>query len=326
MLKEYLKSKVSVIGLFVFWVLFVWGWFFFNDLDMKALVYPFTMTGISGVIFLIVGYRRTKVKHDRIKEISDFIDVAGHLPEPAGVTESDLTELIGRLDDVFSEKVSEFNNRTKDTDDYYTMWVHQIKTPISAMKLKLDTMDTEEAAALKSQLLRIEQYVEMVLIYRRLESSDSDYMFREVELDNVVKEAVRKFRTEFINKHLSIKYEVEPRKIMSDEKWLAFVIEQLLSNSLKYTNHGYIRIFVDENDELVVEDSGIGILEEDIPRIFEKGYTGYNGRLDKRASGIGLYLCKRICDNLGYKISVSSKVGEGTSVRISLTRPDRIFE
>ena len=307
MLKEYLKSKAAVIGLFAFWALFIGGWFFFNSLDMNALTYPFCMTGIVGVIFLIVGYRRTKAKHDQIRMISDFVDVAGHLPEPSDVTERDLTDLIERLDGVFSERVSSFNNRTKDTDDYYTMWVHQIKTPISAMKLKLDSMDTDEAAVIKSQLLRIEQYVEMVLIYRRLESSESDY------------------RTEFINKHLTLRYEVEPLKIMTDEKWLTFVIEQLLSNSLKYTNKGYIRLSVDDGC-LVIEDSGIGILEEDIPRIFDKGYTGYNGRLDKCASGIGLYLCKRICDNLGYKISVSSKVGEGTSVRISLARPDRTFE
>ena len=325
MLKEYLKSKAAVIGLFAFWALFIGGWFFFNSLDMNALTYPFCMTGIVGVIFLIVGYRRTKAKHDQIRMISDFVDVAGHLPEPSDVTERDLTDLIERLDGVFSERVSSFNNRTKDTDDYYTMWVHQIKTPISAMKLKLDSMDTDEAAVIKSQLLRIEQYVEMVLIYRRLESSESDYRFKEAELDEIVREAVRKFRTEFINKHLTLRYEVEPLKIMTDEKWLTFVIEQLLSNSLKYTNKGYIRLSVDDGC-LVIEDSGIGILEEDIPRIFDKGYTGYNGRLDKCASGIGLYLCKRICDNLGYKISVSSKVGEGTSVRISLTRPDRTFE
>ena len=326
MLVEFLKRKASAIGLFILFSLFVGGWFFFNDLDMNALGYPLVTTVIVGICLLIVSYRKTLSKHKQLTGLVDFVNVTDELPEASTIIEQDLTELIGRLDRVYQTTLTDFNDHTKATDDYYTMWVHQIKTPIAAMKLKLDKMDSEDAAALKSQLLRIEQYAEMVLIYRRLEFTETDYRFAEVELDDIVKEAVRKFRTEFINKHINLRYEIEPMTILTDEKWLTFVIEQLLSNSLKYTGKGYIRIYVDDLGRLSVEDSGIGIMEEDIPRIFEKGFTGRNGRMDKRASGIGLYLCKRICDNLSSEITVESKLGVGSTVRVSLNRPDRVYE
>ena len=206
--------------------------------------------------------------------------------------------------------------------DYYTTWVHQIKTPIASMRLTLQSEDSAAARQLFEELQRIEAYVEMVLAFLRLDSDSKDYVFCECDLDTVIREAVKKFAVQFIRKKIELRYEPANVKVLTDEKWLSFVVEQILSNSRKYTDSGSISIFVEEPLTLCIKDTGIGIAQEDLPRVFEKSYTGYNGRSDKKASGIGLYLCRRICTNLGHTIDIESYPGKGTSVRIRLEHTD----
>lgn len=179
------------------------------------------------------------------------------------------------------------------------------------MKLSLQGEDSALSRRLSADLFRIEQYVDMVLVYLRLDSEYTDYVFKECNMDEVIKNSVKKFASEFIGRKLSLEYEPADVTVVSDSKWLGFVIGQIISNSLKYTETGGIKIYFEEPKMLVIEDTGIGIAEEDLPRIFEKGYTGYNGRSDGNASGIGLYLCRRICGNLhiGNKGGVGSRKG-----------------
>ena len=204
--------------------------------------------------------------------------------------------------------------------EYYTVWAHQIKTPIASMRLQLQSEDTDVARRLNGDLNRIEEYVGMVLTFLRLDSDSTDYVIKEIDLDKVIKPVIRKFARDFISKKLSMDYETLETKVLSDEKWLSFVIEQVISNAVKYTKTGGIRIYMKEAGILCIEDTGIGISAEDLPRVFENGYTGFNGREDKRASGIGLYLCKRVCDNLGHKISAESAQGVGTKIMIDLNQ------
>ncbi|MFR2965264.1 MAG: sensor histidine kinase [Anaerovoracaceae bacterium] len=156
----------------------------------------------------------------------------------------------------------------------------------------LQKEDTEFSRKMSPELFRIEQYVEMVLTFLRLDSDTTDYVIKEYSLDDIVSQAVRKFSGDFINRKLTLEYKPLKAKVITDEKWLSFVIEQVLSNALKYTVNGKISISMEEPKTLCISDTGIGIAAEDLPRIFEKGYSGYNGRVNKRASGIGLYLCK----------------------------------
>ena len=160
----------------------------------------------------------------------------------------------------------------------------------------------------------------MVLTFLRLNSESTDYVIKEYDLDKIVKQAVKKFSTEFIGRKLSLVYEPLNTTVITDEKWLSFVMEQVLSNALKYTPAGSITITLEKEKTLRIRDTGIGIAPEDLPRIFENGYTGYNGRTDKKASGIGLYLCKRICSNLGHTITARSMVDVGTTIDIELAR------
>jgi hypothetical protein len=202
--------------------------------------------------------------------------------------------------------------------EYYTVWAHQIKTPIASMRLHLQNEDSALSRKLISDLHRIEQYVEMVLTFLRLNAKSTDYLIKELDLDTIVKKEIKKFSTDFIDRKLSLVYKPLHTTVISDEKWLSFVIEQIISNALKYTSSGAITISLEKEKTLRIQDTGMGIAPEDLPRIFENGYTGHNGRKDQKSSGIGLYLCHRICANLGHTITVQSTVGVGTAVDINL--------
>ena len=242
------------------------------------------------------------------------------LPEPEGLEAEAYQELLRELDELRRQVSSDADAREREAVDYYTMWVHQIKTPIAAMGLLLQGDDTERGRELRSELFRIEQYVELVLSYLRLGSDASDYVIREQELDAILRQAVRKYAPLFIRGKMSLELSPTGLRVLTDEKWLQLVVEQVLSNAVKYAPGGQVRIYA-RDTRLIVEDTGVGIAREDLPRIFERGFTGCNGRMDKRATGIGLYLCREICRRLGHTITAESEVGRGTRIIIGLDRP-----
>ena len=224
-----------------------------------------------------------------------------------------MIEVLGRqLEKVQSESLTE----RQDMIDYYTAWVHQIKTPIAVMRLKLSE-DTPEHHALRVELTRIEQYAEMALQYIRIGSGTNDLVIRECKLDDLIKASVRKLAPQFVEKKLKLTYDPIQEIVITDEKWFSCIMDQLLSNAVKYTNQGGITIEL-ENGFLKVSDTGMGIASEDLPRIFEKGYTGINGRMSQHSSGLGLYLAKKASDLLTITLKAESKVGEGSSFVLDL--------
>ena len=268
----------------------------------------------------LADLRRFALRHRQLSDALKSICVSDEqLPPPGDLIGEDYTRLIRALGEEKTRAAGAMDLRRREMEDYFTLWAHQIKTPIAAMRLILQTRPENSAGELSQELFRVEQYVEMVLNYLRLDSDSTDFVFKTCDLDGIIRQCVRKYAKQFIRKKISLEYEGTEVQVLTDEKWLCFVIEQLLSNALKYTNTGSIRIFT-QGETLVIEDTGIGIAPEDLPRVFEKGYTGYNGRTDKKATGIGLYLCKRILQKLGNEISISSVVGQGTSVSIDLRR------
>lgn len=293
--------------------------FFLYGLPAGAVLYPALLCLLLGALLIGIDFFRVKQKHKRLAEIKELTAaMITSLPEAEGIEDGDYQAIIGALQTEIADLESSAAYRYRETVEYYTVWVHQIKTPIASMRLTLQNEDTPLARRLSSDLFRIEQYVEMVLAFLRLDSASGDYVFREHSIDAVVKQAVTKFASEFIDRKIRLLYEPTDQTVVTDEKWLSFVIEQILSNALKYTREGSIKISLREPKTLCIEDTGIGIAPEDLPRIFEKGYTGYNGRIDRQASGIGLYLCKRVCRNLGAEIRVASELDKGTTVFIDL--------
>lgn len=306
----YLRSRLGTIILCVC----LFGVFAAADLlfEVETIVlwYPLILGAVLLLVVVAVDYVMFLKKH---KELS-----YGELPTPKSLIEEDYQSIIAKLKEEADMRASSASQDYNNMIEYYTVWAHQIKTPIAAMRLNLQSEDSESARKLMGDLNRIESYVEMVLTFLRLDSDSTDYVIKEHDLDEIIKSSVRKFSREFILKKLTLNYEPVKCKCITDEKWLEFIIEQVISNAVKYTSEGGVRIYMDEPGLLVIEDTGIGISAEDLPRIFENGYTGFNGREDKRASGIGLYLCKRIADNLGHKITAESTPGVGTKMIIDV--------
>ena len=271
-----------------------------------------------------LGYFQFLRRHRELKGLLVQIqEKALPLPPPKGLLEADYQALLQALASERAALALEDRNRLQDMTDYYTLWAHQIKTPIAAMGLLLQE---EPRPELEGELLKIEQYVEMVLGYLRLGSDSTDYVFRNCRLDDLLRQAVRKYARLFILKKISLDFQETGRTVLTDGKWLSFVLEQLLSNAVKYTPPGgLIRVYGD-GDTLVIADNGIGIQPEDLPRVFEKGFTGFNGREDKKSTGIGLYLCRQVLDRLNHGISISSRPGQGTLVRLDLSRTPRLLE
>ena len=270
--------------------------------------------------------RRFALRHRQLSDALKSIRVSDEqLPPPENLIEEDYRQLIRALGEEKQRQASAMDLRMSDMQDYFTLWAHQIKTPIAAMRLILQTKPENSAMEIEGELFRVEQYVEMVLNYLRLDSDSTDFVFRTCALDDIIRQCVRKYAKQFIRKRIRLEYEGTALQVLTDEKWLCFVIEQILSNALKYTAAGSIRIFT-QGETLVIADTGMGIAPEDLPRVFEKGYTGYNGRTDKKATGIGLYLCKRILNRLGHEISISAQVGKGTRVSIDLSREEIVLE
>lgn len=246
------------------------------------------------------------------------------LPAKDNLIEENYQELITILYQYGRQHLDALNVQSKELTEYVTMWAHQIKTPISAMRILLQSGENPENKQLLMELFKVEQYIEMILQYIRLGSMSSDLLLTHYSLDSLVRQAVRKFSKIFISKQIVLNYDELDYNVLTDEKWLVFVIEQVLSNALKYTKKGSISIYMSKETPktLIIEDTGIGIPSEDLPRVFEKGFTGYNGHIDKRSTGFGLFLCQQILKKLSHTITVTSTQGKGTKVSIELDTLD----
>ncbi len=292
------------------------------DIRMEVVWYPLLLCTVIGALFVILGFRRQNQRHREMRQIDPdsgaFPEVLDVLPKPGTQTEADYQELLSRIGQSVREERRVREEERREMDDYYAVWVHQIKAPIAVMKVMLQQSDTQENRELASELFRIEQYADMALSYIRLGAGATDLVIQEYALDGIIRKAVRKYAGQFIRRKLRLVYEGTDQWVLTDAKWLSLMIEQLLSNAVKYTAEGTVTIKVDDRKQLWVTDTGIGISPEDLPRIFEKGYTGYNGRSDRKSTGIGLYLCRKAADKLGHKITVQSEPGKGSSFIIDL--------
>jgi len=323
-LKSYLKKNIKVYILFVVFIAIFFIMFYLYNLPLEALIYTGSFCFLAALVASFsdfVNYRESYKKLIFLEKniLNDLED----LPKSLDIRIDYYHKIIEKLYEELEKLTQE--NRQKNTDmvDYYSMWVHQIKTPIAAMNFLLDNEEIDRKI-LQQELFKIERYVEMVLTYIRLDSISSDYVITKINLDEVVKDSVKKYATIFINKKIKLNYVSHETMVISDKKWLSFAFEQILGNSVKYSSAGGEIIIETCENKLVIEDNGMGIKEEDLPRIFEKGFTGFNGRYEKKSSGLGLYLCKKTLDKLGHHIEISSKVGEGTKIEITFPKEDTL--
>ena len=335
MIKEsifsFLKIRKVLIIIFTGIVVIFGILFYLYDIPFDAIIYGCELSFVWSAVCLFIDfykyYKRHKLLHINREQ---FFDDAEQLPEHVDIIEYDYQELAKELYQAKQELISKNRIAKKELLDYYGMWVHQIKTPIAALDILLQNtermlyqLDEKEmmqkaisVSDMKMELFKIEQYVEMALNYLRVEDISSDLVFKKQELDDMVCQVIRKYAKIFISKKIKMDFKPTKACIVTDEKWFIFVLEQIISNALKYIKKGKISIYMKEKS-LVIEDTGIGIPAEDLPRVFEKGFTGYNGRENKKSTGIGLYLCKNIMDKLQWNITADSEVGRGTKIYLT---------
>ena len=316
LLMQYVKQNLSLIVVFICIFVLQMICYRLYQIPMDCIVYVDILSLLILCVFGIRRFFRMQKTYEQLTKIKDA-DIASVVEYPSFVTkiEEEQYRIIQMLITAQRKQMSLSNEQRQKMMEYYTVWVHQIKTPIASMKLQLQNEDTPFSHNIERDLFRIEQYVDMVLTYLRLDSTSTDYVFKEYDIDEVLRKVIRRLSSEFIAKKLTLYFQPSHMKAVTDEKWISFVFEQVLTNAIKYTNTGSISIY-GVDDGICIEDTGIGIKQEDLPRIFENGYTGYNGRENQRATGIGLYLCKRTCDALNHKITVRSVVDHGTCVKI----------
>ena len=316
--KYYLRSRKLLCSLlFIFYsLLFIFSYLFEDE--RTVLQYVMVRWRLTGWIGLILAF---------VKQYQNF-GHAGLDGESDAYTplEALLTSKIRTLEKDKKELKIQHQEKQSDLLDYYTLWVHQIKTPIAASKLLVQDLQEQMLKnQLEQELFKIDSYTNLVLQYLRLESFHDDLVVEKENIEDLVKEVVKKYALFFIQQGLSLNLHDLNHTVITDKKWFLVILEQVLSNSLKYTKQGSIEIFFQE-DTLYMKDTGLGIQNSDLLRVFERGFSGYNGRLTHQSSGLGLYLSKKIADKLGHELHLHSVVGEGTTVMITFKEKKLLFE
>lgn len=290
--------------------------------DMIYVRYETILVSFSLVCVLLVDGARYRRKRRQMALIQERVELLPReLPEPMDGLTGDYDALVRMLSREHEQLRALTLTQQEEQKEYYTLWIHQIKTPISAMRLILDAQEGEGTSLLRQELFKVDQYADLALKFIKLSDIADDLVVERCDLNEIARAAVKKYSLLFIYSKLKIEIGQLAKDVPCDRMWMGFILEQLLSNSIKYTRSGGVKIYM-KGTALVVEDSGIGIRKEDLPRIFEKGYTGYNGRMDTRASGIGLYLVKRAATALGIHVSVDSELGKGTRVTMQFPAYD----
>lgn len=317
-LKSYLYSRRFFLALLILLLGFILLFAFVFDTYRSLLEYVALLLAFLSFLFIgadawtsFKGYRSQKLQ------------ASAQAQTPL---EKLLQERVEELEYEQKNQLLVEQEKYNDLLDYYTLWVHQVKTPIAASSLLIGGLkDKETKSQLEQELFKIESYVHLVLQYLRLESFHDDLVLKQENLADLVREVVKKYALFFIQQGLSLNLHDLDHTIVTDKKWFLVILEQVLSNSLKYTKEGSIEIYFHEGS-LYIKDTGLGIQNADLLRVFERGFSGYNGRLTQQSSGLGLYLSKKIADQLGHKIAIDSQVGQGTTVSIAFPEKKLVFE
>lgn len=293
--------------------------------NMEGVYYGMGLFTLYFGILGLFDFYKFYHKHNRLMESINSLTLDDMLlPESEDLLEEDYQAVIRKLYGQMRKAFRSTEERNDARNDYYTLWIHQIKTPISALKLLLqrEKQNGHTVTDMEQELFSIEQYADMVLSYLRLDSISNDLDLRECDLNPIIKGLVKKYAVLFINRHISLELSHISTRVLTDEKWIELILEQILSNAVKYTRKGCVRIYMEEKrSALIIEDTGIGIRKEDIRRIFERGFTGFNGRMKEKSSGLGLFLAKEAAKKLGHTLEAESEPGQGS--RFSIVFPKK---
>lgn len=328
-IKEYLIDKRCLILFYFILMSFISAVIYLDPtvkVSMDNLLYINFVSSVFFVIYLIGIYLFQKRYYNIITDIinNQKEDIINSLPEPKTYEQNLYNQLLRNVSNEKDSQIQQLHEEKIENLEFTTSWVHEIKTPIAVSRLIMENSIGKNLYEildnLEDEIDKIDNYVEQALYYSRLDSFSKDYFIKEIDLGKVVKEIVKKHAKTFINKKIRIEIDDSILNVSTDKKWLIFIIDQILSNSLKYTSEGgKIKINFEKYEKekkLIIEDDGIGIRPEDIRRVFDKGFTGHTGRQDYKSTGMGLYLAKKLARKLGHNITIDSVYGEYTKVTI----------
>ena len=318
--KKYLRSRWTALATCALWQAILYIVLFLEDVPADKLWYPMVLSAAVIPAYFLWDFCRIWKKDRTLQEVKQNIDITvENLPETKAVVEQDYQELLNIILSAKQTEAQQQKSKMHELTEFVTLWTHQVKTPLTALTLAVKESGLEEKAEYADRLFEIEQYCDIILQYLRMEGEGTDLLLEEYPVKPMVNQAVKYFARSFIGKGLSVSIDLpEGQKLVTDEKWMVFVIKQVLSNALKYTKEGGITISMPKLDTICIADTGIGISKEDLPRITERGFTGYNGRMDKKATGIGLFLVDTIMKKLGGSVKITSELGVATQVYLTL--------
>ncbi|WP_419725677.1 sensor histidine kinase [Terrisporobacter petrolearius] len=287
------------------------------------------------ITYMLLEYIKYKKYFNNIETILKDLDRKYLLPEVIDdanfMIGEEVNDILKELSRDMHENVKYYKNIQEEYREYIEMWVHEIKTPIASSKLLIENNNNEITRKINIQMDRIENFVEQVLYYSRSDEVGKDYIIKKIELSQVVKNVIKKNQRDFISKRISLQLDDINEIIYSDTKWVEFILNQIVGNAIKYSKGTEDKITIRSKKlgssvVLTVQDNGVGIVEQDINRVFEKGFTGENGRKFGKSTGIGLYLCKKLCVKLGLGLQIDSNINEGTKVSIIFPKTENLVE
>lgn len=322
---EYIKERIPflIINLVLFFIVAIF--MYIANVPKSIIIIVFSIWFLPLVSYIVIELIKSKRYFDSINNVLENLDKKYLLPEvidEANFIEGKiLNNILKTLSKDMNERVKYFKDEQLEYREYIETWVHEIKTPISSTKLILENDDSKLSERVNYEIRKVENYIDQVLYYARSSDVSKDYIIKEFDLRAVVMKSIKSNSRDFINKKIKLELKEVSGKIFSDAKWIEFIINQVIVNAIKFSeaNKGVVEIYSEEyenNIVLTIKDNGVGISDKDIDRVFEKGFTGENGRRFGKSTGIGLYLCKKLCSKLGLGITITSKVNEGTKVNI----------
>ena len=289
----------------------------------------------SYFISIIIEYIQKKKFYnnllDTINELEEKYLINELIKEPSFIEGKILKKTLNEIDKSMLENVNKYKHFQEEYKEYIELWIHEIKIPIAASKMVIENNKNQVTKSIDEELDKVENYIEQALYYARSNTLEKDYYIRKCKIKDFVNESVKRNKNAFIQERIKVNIHDVEREVSTDSKWIIFILNQIIQNSIKYMKkdeNKEIEIYSEQGKEkviLYIKDNGIGIKEEEIARAFEKGFTGTNGRIsNKKSTGIGLYLCKKLCDKLGISIELDSEENEGTIVRIIFPRSSYI--
>ncbi|MBD8034459.1 MULTISPECIES: sensor histidine kinase [Solibacillus] len=324
-LKNYLKERILFLLNNLILFVIIGGVMVLVNSNWNLILLTFCIWFFPVLIYMIIEFMKQKAFYDELNSIMDNLDKKYLLPEimnePENLEGKLLYDILRQVNKDMHEHVKKYRDRENEYREYIETWVHEIKTPIASTRLIIENNQNNITRNIKEEIKKVEEYIEQVLYYSRSNNVSKDYIIKEVSLPDLVRRVIKRNSRDFISKGIALDIEAVDGMVYSDAKWLEFIVNQLIGNATKYIagRDGKVTISTIRNENniiLTIEDNGIGIIDKDLNRVFEKGFTGENGRKFGQSTGIGLYLCKKLSEQLGLGLTLTSKTGEGTKVRI----------